>query len=63
MLALQQRLDELGYMFLPCTGEFGEGTQQAVEDFQYLNGMVCTGIADPETQARIYSDSAVPRTD
>ncbi len=63
VLALQQRLDELGYMFLPCTGEFGEGTQQAVEDFQYLNGMVCTGIADPETQARIYSDSAVPRTD
>ena len=63
VLALQQRLDELGYMFLPCSGEFGDGTEQAVKDFQYLNGMTSTGIADPETQARIYSSEAIPRTD
>lgn len=63
VLALQQRLDELGYMFLPCSGEFGDGTEQAVKDFQYLNGMMSTGIADPETQARIYSSEAIPRTD
>ena len=59
--ALQERLDELGYMFLPCTGEFGDGTEQAVKDFQYLNGMLVTGIADPETIAKIMSDDAKPR--
>lgn len=62
VMALQKRLDELGYMFLPCTGEFGDGTEQAVKDFQYLNGMEATGIADPETIARINSSDAKRRT-
>ena len=62
VMALQKRLDELGYMFLPCTGEFGDGTEQAVKDFQYLNGMESTGIADPETIARINSSDAKRRT-
>lgn len=61
VLALQKRLDELGYMFLPCTGEFGDGTEQAIKDFQYLNGMTVTGIADSETQAKLASSDAIPR--
>ena len=60
---LQERLDELGYMFVPCSGEYGAATTQAVCDFQLLNGMSTTGIADEEMQKRLYSDQAVSRTD
>ncbi len=55
--ALQERLDELGYMYLPCTGEFGEGTQQAVKDFQLLNGYAATGIADETMQEVLFSSN------
>ena len=60
---LQERLDELGYMFVPCSGEYGAATTQAVCDFQLLNGMSTTGIADEEMQKRLYSDQAIARTD
>ena len=59
---LQERLDELGYMYLPSTGEFGEGTEQAIKDFQLLNGMVVTGVADEATLALLFSDEAKPRS-
>ena len=54
---LQERLDELGYMYLPSTGEFGEGTEQAIKDFQLLNGYAATGIADETTQEVLFSDN------
>ena len=41
----------------------GAATTQAVCDFQRLNGMSTTGIADEEMQKRLYSDQAVARTD
>lgn len=63
VLAMQNRLLALGYMFVKPSGLFAEGTQQAVKDFQYLNGLPTTGIADPVTLQKIFSDGAVKRTD
>ena len=59
--ALQARLDELGYMFVPVSGEYTAATVQAVKDFQYLNGMTVTGIADSETQQKLNSPDAKKR--
>ena len=61
--ALQTRLDQLGYMFVAISGEFTAGTEQAVKDFQYLNGMEVTGIADANTVAKLNSSDAKKRED
>lgn len=63
VLKLQKRLEELGYMFVKPTGLYAEGTVQSVKDFQYLNGMTVTGIADPDTLKKIFSPDAIKRTD
>lgn len=62
VLTMQNRLKDLGYMFVKPTGLYGDATTQAVRDFQYLNGLTVTGIADPATLKLMFSDSAVPRT-
>lgn len=59
--ALQTRLDQLGYMFTAVNGEFTAGTEQAVKDFQYLNGMSVTGIADSDTITKLNSADAKKR--
>lgn len=59
VLAMQNRLKDLGYMFMNPTGLYGDGTKQAVIDFQLENGMETTGTADPETLAKIFSKDAV----
>lgn len=61
VLKLQKRLDELGYMFMKPTGLFAEGTEQSVKDFQLLNGMTVTGVADPDTLKKIFSNDAKKR--
>lgn len=58
---MQNRLAELGYLFVQPTGLYGEGTQQSVMDFQYVNGLKATGIATQETLDLLYSDSAKRR--
>ncbi len=62
VLKMQNRLQELGYMFMKPTGLFAEGTEQSVKDFQLLNGMPTTGIADPATLQKLYSSDAKKRT-
>lgn len=62
VLKMQNRLKELGYMFVKPTGLYAEGTQQSVKDFQYLNGITVTGIADPATLKKLFSDDAKKRT-
>jgi ABC-type Fe3+-hydroxamate transport system substrate-binding protein len=62
VMKLQKRLEELGYMFVEPTGLYAEGTQQSVKDFQYLNGLTVTGVADPETLKLIFSNQAKKRT-
>lgn len=62
VLKLQNRLQELGYMFVKPSGLFAEGTEQSVKDFQLLNGLEATGIADAKTQQVLYSADAKKRT-
>lgn len=59
--ALQTRLDQLGYMFTAINGEYTAGTEQAVKDFQYLNGMEVTGVANADTVAKLNSSDAKKR--
>lgn len=60
VLQMQKRLDELGYMFTKYSGTFDNGTEQAVKDFQLLNGYYTTGVANEELLKLLYSDNAVP---
>ncbi|MCI1965649.1 MAG: peptidoglycan-binding protein [Oscillospiraceae bacterium] len=62
VLKMQNRLDELGYMFVKPTGLYAEATVQIVKDFQYLNNMTVTGVADPQTLKKMFSSDAVKRT-
>ncbi len=62
VLKMQNRLLALGYMFVKPSGLFAEGTEQAVKDFQLLNGLPTTGIADPVTLQKMYSADAKKRT-
>lgn len=63
VLKLQKRLAELGYFILEPTGEFGEGTEQSLMNFQLYNGLLSTGVANEETLKTLYSSSAVPFED
>lgn len=58
---LQLRLAELGYLFVQPTGLYGEGTQQSIMDFQYVNNLRITGVADEETVNRLFAADAQPR--
>ncbi|MBQ1712522.1 MAG: peptidoglycan-binding protein, partial [Firmicutes bacterium] len=56
--ALQTRLTELKYYYDDITGFYGDMTASAVKQFQKNNEMEVTGIADPDTQLRIFSSDA-----
>ncbi len=56
---LQKRLTELGYYKSTCDGNFGYVTQTAVKAFQKKNGLTQTGVADENTQKKLYSSSAL----
>lgn len=62
VMKLQKRLEELGYLFVKPTGTYAEGTEQSVKDFQYLNGITVTGVADPSTLKKLFSTDAQKRT-
>lgn len=53
---LQNRLIELRYLRTPADGIYGEDTEKAVLAFQRNNNLPETGVADDETQKKIYSD-------
>lgn len=55
--ALQNALSKLGFS-LSVNGRFDIATYQAVLGFQENNGLSVTGIADPATQAALYSAQA-----
>ncbi len=56
--ALQTRLTELKYYYDDITGYYGELTASAVKQFQKNNELDATGVADPETQLRVFSKDA-----
>ncbi len=62
VMKMQNRLLQLGYMFIKPTGLYGDGTVQSVKDFQLLNGLTVTGVADPATLQKLYSSDAKKRT-
>lgn len=62
VLALQKRLDELGYMSVEPTGYFGELTVTAIKEFQNVNNMEQTGVANADVIKAIFSTDAVKNT-
>lgn len=62
VLKMQNKLLELGYMFVKPSGLFAEGTEQSVKDFQLLNGLPTTGVADAATLQKMFSSDAKKRT-
>ena len=56
--ALQTRLTELKYYYDEISGFYGEVTASAVRHFQKDNKVKATGIADVDTQLRIFSSKA-----
>ena len=58
VVALQKRLNDLGYNLGTADGDFGAKTKVAVELFQKTNGISATGIADIITQELLFSTNA-----
>ena len=52
--ALQEKLIELGYLKGSADGDYGNKTVNAVKAFQRAVGLKPTGVADEETQAKLY---------
>ncbi|MGN0795277.1 MAG: peptidoglycan-binding protein [Aristaeellaceae bacterium] len=55
---MQTRLRELGYYKGSVDGDFGEGTETAVKNFQSQNGLTVDGVAGTKTLDKLYSSSA-----
>ena len=55
---LQNRLKELGYYLGSVTGEYREGTRDAVKAYQRDNKLRVNGTANKETQELLYSQTA-----
>lgn len=60
VLRLQQRLTELGYYSDRINGYFGPNTEQAVMQFQAINGLTVSGELDYDAWVILYSDDALP---
>lgn len=58
VLKMQTRLAELGYLDVEYDGHFGEYTADCLKKFQKANELEETGIADAETQRKLYAKSA-----
>lgn len=59
VLRIQNRLANLEYFYEVPDGIFGGLTENALKFFQARNGLQETGIADAETQARLFSADAI----
>lgn len=55
---LQLRLNQLGYYHSAIDGVYGDAAIEAVKAFQNVNGLSETGVADLQTQLKIYSSDA-----
>ena len=58
VIRLQTRLTNLGYLNDTIDGKYGNKTVTAVQLFQQQVGLNATGIADNDTQTRLYADDA-----
>lgn len=63
VMAIQQRLDDLGYLPIDPTGFFGDSTASAVKEFQINNELNRRdGVADYETLEKLFSTAAYSRS-
>lgn len=53
---IQIWLSRMDYFGGECSGKYGEGTQQAVRDFQMQKGLEVSGDVDIETSRALFSD-------
>ena len=60
---LQTRLTALGYYTGKISGNYLEGSQNGIKQFQKNNDLEVTGVADSLTQEILYSEEAVGRHD
>ena len=60
VLACQQRLKELGYLFTEPYGTYGQDTVNAVKQFQARNDQVVDGYLGPSTRLALNSPDAKP---
>ncbi len=58
VILLQLRLKDLGYFNYKITDQFGSFTEQALIDFQKVNGLSRDGVVGEETYAVLYSNDA-----
>ena len=58
VVALQQRLNELGYDVGAADGIYGDKTYAGVCTFQIIAKLSATGSADRNTQAKLFADTA-----
>ena len=63
VLSVQTRLKELGYYTGALDGKYGGDTSMAVLEFQIRNGLQVDGKAGADTNAKLFSSSAVPAND
>lgn len=63
VIAVQTRLNALGFYDGEIDGTFGFSTESAVRLFQMANGLTATGTLSPEAQSRLMADSAASMMD
>ena len=56
IVMMQNRLISLGFLQGSADGVFGAATETAVKQFQKLNGLEQTGVADVATQEKMFAD-------
>lgn len=61
VLRVQARLAELGYLTEEYDGHYGSVTAACVKEFQKMNGLEETGVADVKTQEKLFSSDAVAK--
>lgn len=59
VVAVQERLEQLGYLTDTFDGHYGATTADCISRFQTANGLEATGIADPATQAALFAEGAL----
>lgn len=63
VLKVQNKLDELNYLHIAPNSNFDQTMQQAIKDFQYINGLPVTGEVDDVFLNKLFSSDATARSD
>ena len=59
VVEIQTRLNQLGYEAGSADGQYGGRTEDAVKQFQKINGLEETGVVDEATRACLFSEDAL----